>query len=147
MKKNFLFLTAVFVCLVFSASGWAAASTIVGIWSVPVEAGKDKGKERSHIEIFEKNGLYYGKNVKLNNAPANLLCRKCKSEKKDQPILGMVVIRDLKKKSDRYTGGKVLAVENGEEYDCTVSLVTPDKMKLTTYWFWGSEDHYLTRVK
>jgi len=95
MKKNFLFLTAVFVCLVFSASGWAAASTIVGIWSVPIEAGKDKGKERSHIEIFEKNGLYYGKNVKLNNAPANLLCRKCKSEKKDQPILGMVVIRDL----------------------------------------------------
>lgn len=71
-----------FVCLVFSASGWAAASTIVGIWSVPIEAGKDKGKERSHIEIFEKNGLYYGKNVKLNNAPANLLCRKCKSEKK-----------------------------------------------------------------
>jgi len=53
----------------------------------------------------------------------------------------------VKKKSDRYTGGKVLAVENGEEYDCTVSLVTPDKMKLTTYWFWGSEDHYLTRVK
>ena len=95
MKKNLLFLTAVFVCLVFSASGWAAESTIVGIWSVPIATGKDKGKERSHIEIFEKNGLYYGKNVKLNNAPANLLCRKCKSEKKDQPILGMVVIRDL----------------------------------------------------
>jgi uncharacterized protein (DUF2147 family) len=147
MNGKLLFLTAVAVCVIFSAAAWAAQPSIVGIWSVPVEQGKDKGKERSQIEIFEKQGVYYARNVKLNNAPANLLCRKCRDDKKDKPILGMMIIRDLKKNGDHYTGGKILQVETGDEFSCTVELVTPDKMKLTAGWLFGSEDHYLMRVK
>ena len=147
MNRKLLFLAAVAVCVVFSAAVLAAQPSIVGIWSVPIEQGKDKGKERSQIEIFEKQGVYYGKNVKLNNVPAGILCRKCMNDKKDKPILGMLILRDLKKEGNRYVGGKILQVESGDEFSCTIELMTPDKMKLTAGWLFSTEDHYLMRVK
>jgi uncharacterized protein (DUF2147 family) len=147
MKKKILFLTAIVVCMAFSASCCAAEPSIVGVWSVPIVKGKDKGKERSQMEIFEKDGVYYGKIVKLSIVPADTLCTTCKKDKKDKPLMGMLVLRDLKKEAGRYVGGKILEAENGEEYDCNILLVSQDKMKLTAGWLFLTESHYLMRVK
>jgi uncharacterized protein (DUF2147 family) len=147
MKKKLLLLTAVILCVAFSAAGWAAEPSIVGVWSVPIVKGTDKGKERSQMEIFEKDGVYYGKIVKLNFVPTDTLCTKCKKDKKDKPLMGMVILRNLKKEADRYGGGKILEAENGEEYDCSIVLISRDKMKMTAGWLFLTQDHYLTRVK
>ena len=101
--------------LIFAFGGLCAAAdeAIVGVWSLPVLKGKDKGKERSQVEIYEQNGSYFGKIVKLTTTPADTVCVKCKGDKKDQPLMGMVILRDLTREPGQYTG-KVLEVEEGK---------------------------------
>lgn len=147
MKKIFVFVVA--LVMVFTFSGLLqAADSIVGVWSQPILKGKDKGKARSHVEIFEKEGVYYGKIVKLTTVPANALCTKCKQERKDKPLMGMLILWDLKKEAGRYVKGKIYDVEEGKEYGCSLVQVTPDKLKVTaSLLLFLSESHYWTRVK
>jgi hypothetical protein len=42
-----------------------AESAITGIWKTVSDEGIDKGKAKSHVEIFEKNGAYFAKATKL----------------------------------------------------------------------------------
>ena len=146
MKKMFVFIVA--FLMVFAFSGLLhAADSIVGVWSQPILKGKDKGKERAHVEIFEKDGVYYGKIVKLTTVPANALCTKCKKERKDKPLMGMLILWDLKKEAVRYVEGKIYDVEEGKEYKCSLAQIAPDRLKVTASLLFLSESHYWTRVK
>ena len=140
-----------FMALLFVASflpaGHAADPSIAGVWSLPVLKGKDKGKERFQVEIFEKDGVYYGKIVKLTSLPENALCTKCKKERKDKPLMGMLILWDLKKEAGRYVEGKIYDVEAGKEYKCSIAQITPDRLKITASLLFLSESHYWTRVK
>lgn len=147
MKKTFIFILAAFTLFAFSGLSQAADPSIAGVWSMPILKGKDKGKERANIEIFEKDGAYYGKIVKLSNVPANAVCTKCKDEKKDKPLMGMLVLWNLKRESGRYTGGKIYDVDEGREYKCSLVLVSPDRLQVTASMLFISESHYWTRVK
>ena len=99
MKKTFVFVIAIFILFAFSGLLQAADPSIVGVWSLPFLKGKDKGKERSNVEIFEKDGVYYGKIVKLSpGVPANALCITCKKDRKDKPLMGLLVLWGLKKR-------------------------------------------------
>ncbi|MEE9913106.1 MAG: DUF2147 domain-containing protein [Deltaproteobacteria bacterium] len=147
MKKVFVFAAAVLALVAFSGLSQAADQSIVGVWSLPILKGKDKGKERSHVEIFEKDGVYYGKIVKLITVPANTLCTKCKKDRKDKPLMGMLILWDLKKEAGRYADGKIYEVEEGSEYKCSLAQIGPDKLKVTACLFFLCESHYWTRVK
>ncbi|MBP7763753.1 MAG: DUF2147 domain-containing protein [Deltaproteobacteria bacterium] len=147
MKKTVAVVLAVFVLFALSGLAQAAESSIAGVWSVPLLKGKDKGKEGSQIEIFEKDGVYYGKIVKLTSAPADALCTTCKKERKDKPLLGMLILWGFKKEAGRYVDGKVYAVEVGKEYKCVLTLLSPDKLQVTASVLFLSENHYWTRVK
>jgi uncharacterized protein (DUF2147 family) len=147
MKKMFVFGIAVLTLFAFSGVLPAAESSIVGVWSLPILKGKDKGKERSNVEIFERNGVYYGKIVKLTTVPANALCTTCKKERKDKPLMGMVILRDLKKEAGRYVEGRIYEVEEGSEYKCSLTLMSPDRIKVTACLLFICESHDWTRVK
>ncbi len=147
MRKVFVFAVAVCMLFVFSGLSQAADSSIAGVWSVPFLKGKDKGKERSHVEIFEKDGVYYGKIIKLSTVPANTLCAKCKGDKKDKPLMGMLVLWNLKKEAGRYADGKIMDADDGKEYTCSLVLASPDRLKVTASLLFLSESHYWTRVK
>jgi uncharacterized protein (DUF2147 family) len=147
MKKAVLLFTALTFFMAFSSVGWTAEPSIAGVWSVPTLKGKDKGKERLNVEIFEKDGIYYGKIVKLSTAPVNALCTTCKKERKDQPLMGMLMLWNLKKEGSRYVEGKIYDVEEGSEYKCSISLAAQDKLKVTACLFFLCESHYWPRVK
>lgn len=148
MKKTFVFVVTAF--LLFALSGFlqAAEPSIVGVWSVPLLKGKDKGKEGSHVEIYEKDGVYYGKIVKLTTVPANALCTTCKKDRENKPLMGMLILWNFKKEAGRYAEGRVYAVEEGKEYKCTLTLMSPDKLQVTACLVFGiCQSHYWTRVK
>lgn len=147
MKKTLVFMTAVFMLLAFSGGSPAADPSINGVWSLPILKGKDKGKERSQVEIFEKDGVYFGKIVKLSTVPADALCTKCTKDRKDKPLMGMLILWDLKREAGRYAEGKIYDVEEGKEYKCSMTLMSPDKLKVTASLLFLSESHYWTRVK
>lgn len=148
MKKIFVFVIAIFILFAFSGLLPAADPSIVGVWSLPFLKGKDKGKERSNVEIFEKDGVYYGKIVRLSpGVPANALCITCKKDRKDKPLMGLLVLWGLKKEAGRYVEGKVYDVDEGKEYKCSMALVSPEKLKVTASLLFISQSHYWTRVK
>lgn len=97
-----------------------SAQSILGKWK---SIDDETGKEKSVVEIYEKNGKIYGKIVKLvNPSQKNPKCSKCKGKNKDKPILGMVIIEGLEKEDDVYEGGTILNPENGKEYKCQLKI-------------------------
>lgn len=101
----------------------------------------DKTHEvKSIIDIFEKDGLLYGKVEKIFRKASedqNPKCDKCSGTQKDQPIIGMQILNSLKKASEiKWSGGEILDPVNGKTYSCKVTL-TEDGKKLEVRGFIG----------
>jgi uncharacterized protein (DUF2147 family) len=125
---KYLFLT--FFTLV-SISILTSQSTPIGTW----QAIDDKdGEPSSHIEIYEVDGKLHGKIVKLIGEEDDLLCDKCKDEKKNQPVLGMEIMWKMKPhKDNEWKGGKIMDPENGKEYKCKIKLAEEDVLEVRGY--------------
>ncbi|MFO7569546.1 MAG: DUF2147 domain-containing protein [Smithellaceae bacterium] len=147
MKKMFIFSVTVFVMLALSGALQAADPSIIGVWSVPGLQGAEKNKEKWQIEISEQNGRLEGKYVKLSTMPADALCTTCKKERKDKPLMGMVILSDMEKEANNYYKARVYDVEKGKDYRCTVSLAKPDILKVEACVLFICNSHYWTRVK
>ncbi|MDO4763418.1 MAG: DUF2147 domain-containing protein [Flavobacteriaceae bacterium] len=78
-------------------------------------------KPKSIVEIFKKSdGKYYGKVHQLLIKPAHPNCVKCKDDRKDQPILGMEIIRGLSKKDNEFSRGTITDPKTGKTYKCSI---------------------------
>ena len=109
-------LTAVALSMA-SLSAFAQMSP-VGLWKT---IDDDTKKEKSLVRITENNGVYSGKIEKFLDpaTQADAVCDKCTDERKDKPILGMTILRNLKQSADDktvYDGGDIVDPNNGKVY-------------------------------
>ena len=114
----------------------AAADSPEGTWRTIDDKTK---KERSIIKITEENGELKGVVEKLFDQPGDdpaHLCKECKGERKDQPIIGMTILWGLKKDGDTWGGGEILDPKNGKIYRCKMTL-SPDGKSLNVRGFIG----------
>ena len=99
-----------------SLSAWAQ-NTPVGLWKTIDDDGKT---EKSLVRISESGGVLSGKIEKIFDASKqDSTCDKCTDERKDKPVLGMTILRNLKQDAedkDAWTGGEVLDPNNGKTY-------------------------------
>ncbi|HYJ97189.1 MAG TPA: DUF2147 domain-containing protein [Burkholderiaceae bacterium] len=98
-------------------SAWAQ-STPVGLWKT---IDDDSKKEKSLVRISEAGGVFSGKIEKVldPDTKPDARCDKCTDERKDQPILGLPIIRNVKASGDDATlwdGGEILDPNNGKTY-------------------------------
>jgi uncharacterized protein (DUF2147 family) len=108
--------------VLFTTSALAQEASPVGRWTTIDDETK---KPKSVIAIYEENGKLFGKIEKLFREPneePNPVCDKCEGALKNQPILGMVILRDLKKDDDEWSGGKILDPGNGKTYKCKIAV-------------------------
>lgn len=108
----------------------SAQPTPIGIWKT---VDDNTGEARSHLEIYEQQGKLHGKLVKLLTADPDTVCDQCTGEKKDQPLMNMVILWDLKPHKDYWSYGRILDPENGKTYKCSVWLDGQDKLKVRGY--------------
>jgi uncharacterized protein (DUF2147 family) len=105
-------------------SAWAQA-TPVGVWKTIDDKTKT---ERAQIRISEAGGVFSGKIEKLLAADAkpDALCDKCTDDRKDKPMVGLEVIRGVKKadSDNTWEGGTILDAAEGKVYK--VRLQTAD---------------------
>ena len=95
-----------------------AQNEIVGLWKT---IDDNSGKESSVVEIYKKGDLYFGKIVKTfhnSDNDADLICDLCEGDKKDQKIVGMEFLENMKLDGDEFVGGEILDPENGKTYRC-----------------------------
>ncbi len=103
---------------------------VTGLWRVVDD--KD-GIEKSIVEIYEQNGLYHGRIVRLLEASRRTHCDKCYGDLKGKPLTGMTIIYDLEKTNNGGKGGKVIDPSTGKIFSCYIELENPDRLKLRGY--------------
>jgi len=113
MKKKLL-ITAL---LVLTGSALAQVSP-AGLWKTIDDNTK---KERSLIRISEAGGVYTGKIEKSLDPEAKPsdVCDKCTDDRKDKPIVGLPLIRNVKQSADDqalWDGGEIVDPDNGKTY-------------------------------
>jgi uncharacterized protein (DUF2147 family) len=111
--------------LTFSTTVFAQMSP-VGVWQ---SIDDNTNEAKSEIQISDVAGVLTGRVNKILREGPNIkkVCSECTDERKDQPIVGMQIIRGLKQEGSNNVwagGGKILDPENGKEY--TVRMVPID---------------------
>ncbi|MFN5445097.1 MAG: DUF2147 domain-containing protein [bacterium] len=130
-----LLLTLLFCSLSIVAHAADSVSP-VGVWRT---IDDKTGKEKSLVRITEVNGEFRGTIEKLFREPnedQTPNCEKCTGDKKNKPVLGMIIMTGLKTDGEMYTGGEILDPANGKTYKCKVWLEDKGK-KLNVRGFIG----------
>jgi len=122
------------LCLSMLLMTWNAIadnSAILGQW----QTVDDKtGKTNATVELYEQDGKVYGKIAQLfqETGKPEPVCTKCIDERKDQKVRGMVIIKDLDKKGNEWSGGTILDPKEGKIYKCKIWL-EEGKLKVRGY--------------
>jgi uncharacterized protein (DUF2147 family) len=105
-----------------------AQATPVGSWKT---VDDETGKEKSIVHISEAGGVLSGRIEKLlDPAKADAKCDKCSDERRDQPVAGLTIIRNVKKsegRADEWSGGDILDPNNGKVYNVRLKPVDGGK--------------------
>jgi uncharacterized protein (DUF2147 family) len=98
-----------------AAAGTAAAqATPVGLWKTIDDETK---QEKSVVRITDANGVLSGRIEKLlDPAKQDAKCEKCTDDRKDKPVTGMTILRNVRANGDAWEGGDILDPSNGKVY-------------------------------
>jgi uncharacterized protein (DUF2147 family) len=116
--------TATFVLSMVAIAGLAAASndlnSPVGTWKT---VDDKTGKTRSIVRVYEQDGRLFAR-VEQNLAigDESRTCTKCTDDRKDQPLIGLVFMRNMKFVDGEYRDGDILDPDNGVIYRCKLRL-------------------------
>ena len=113
------------IWMVASVALAADATTPAGLWKT---IDDKTGGPRSFVRIVRTPAGYEGKVVRILPLPSDdpdnpdRLCKLCTDERKDKPILGMVILRGLRPDGDVFAGGEILDPDNGKTYRCKLTV-------------------------
>jgi uncharacterized protein (DUF2147 family) len=112
----------------FLASAQPFAQSPAGLWQTTDDVSK---KPKAHVRLVEEAGVVRGfvvVGLDPNDKP-DAVCALCTDERKDKPIVGMTIVRNLRKNpaGDAWTGGDVLDPNNGKVYRAQVTLSADNK--------------------
>lgn len=116
--KKLLFFT--FTIILFAGADLLAQSSIFGKWKT---IDDESGEAKSVVEIYEEDGKAFGKVTKIfRTDKQDAICDECDEDdpRKDQKILGMVILKNMEKEGDEWTNGKILDPNSGSVYKCTM---------------------------
>ncbi len=132
MKILFTVCITVFL---FSSSRAQAQDSVVGYWKT---IDDETNEAKSIVQIYKKDGEIFGKIVKLFREPnedQDPICTKCPSDdaRYKKKVIGMEIIKGLKKKGSAYEGGTVLKPDEGKIYKCKI-WKEGNKLMVRGYW-------------
>jgi uncharacterized protein (DUF2147 family) len=108
--------------LASAVTAMAQTDTPVGTWQT---IDDHTGQPKALVQITQdSDGELSGKVIKglgANNQP-DRRCTQCTDARKDQLVLGMTIIDNMKKDGDAWDHGQILDPENGKVYKCKMHL-------------------------
>ncbi len=114
--------------LAFAASAVMAQMTPVGLWKTISD--KD-GSVASEVRVVDNSGVLSGRIERTfrTDVKTDAKCDLCKDDRKDQPIIGLEIIRGLGKNptSDVWEGGTVVDPDNGTVYKLKMTPIDGGK--------------------
>jgi uncharacterized protein (DUF2147 family) len=81
------------------------------------------GAPRAIVRIELKGDKYFG-HIEQSFTPGaqTRVCSECSDDRKNQPIIGLEVIRNMSRKDEGYAGGEILDPDSGWVYRCKFHL-------------------------
>ena len=119
-----------------SWKGFLAAVWLAALCQVPVQAfdatspiGRWKtfddksGEPKAIVQIYAQDGRLFGR-IEQTFKPGGekRVCVPCSDDRKNKPIVGLVIIRNMQRDGDQYAGGDILDPESGSVYRCKMHL-------------------------
>lgn len=109
----------------------AAEPSPVGLWKT---IDDETGEAKSLVRVALVDGLLSGRIEKiLTPGRENAVCKACEGSLKDQPVVGMQILQNMKWDDDQFEGGTILDPNNGKTYKCLVWLEGAKKLNVRGY--------------
>lgn len=125
-----------FLCTLL-LSLWSYGQSCTGYWITIDDA---TGLKKSIVELYKKDGNLYGKVVyiyKRGKDGPHSKCTECNGKLYNQPIMGMVILRQMEWDGSQWENGNILDPDNGKTYTCTLWLNEENKNKLNVRGYIG----------
>jgi len=113
-----------------------AQPTAAGLW----EKLGPSGMPEAWFRIIDCGGMYVGRIVKMfpkrGENPADWRCTQCKGDQKNAPVLGLTLIKGMRRNGLTYQDGTILDPRDGSVYNALMAL-SPDNRQLTVRGYLG----------
>lgn len=114
------------VCFLFLANMALANNSPVGLWKT---IDDESGQPKAIVQITQNaQQKLFGKIIKIYPSPGNdqnEVCKACKGERHNQPIVGMVFMENLIPSPDNantWSNGQILDPKSGKVYHCNLTV-------------------------
>lgn len=127
MKKGIYILSCLLITLALDAQ------EVYGKWKT---IDDETNEPKSIVEFSEENGVLTGTIVSLFREPheeQNPICDDCEGDKKDQPIIGLSIVENMRLDGDEYNGGTITDPEDGKVYTCKLWMGEDGTLKVRGY--------------
>jgi uncharacterized protein (DUF2147 family) len=110
--------------------------TAAGFW----QQADNEGHVGAWFYFWEANGRYQGRLVKFFKQPGNQVlvttCAKCGGNQKDAPMLGLTIVKGMRRDGLKYEDGTIMDPRDGKVYHAQMEL-SPDGQKLSVRGYIG----------
>ena len=92
----------------------------IGYWQTVSDV---TGRPQSVVQIYESRGRLFARVDKVlvtDGVPAT--CVKCRDDRKGTPLVGLIIMRNMRNAGDDYRDGDILDPESGKVYRCWMTL-------------------------